>query len=81
MDSVFIERIWRSVKSECLYLRELETGSQASKILGDWFLFYNEQRPHTAKDLPRRKPFTAHPQASEASKPCSYCPGWPCWPR
>ena len=24
-----------------------------------------------------KKPFTAHPQASEASKPCPYCPGWP----
>ena len=50
MDSVMIERIWRSVKWECLYLRKMETGSQARKILRDWFQFYNDQRPHTAFD-------------------------------
>lgn len=50
MDNVFIERLWRSVKWECVYLRELETGSQARQALGDWFRFYNEQRPHTAFD-------------------------------
>ena len=33
MDIVMIECIWRSVKWECLYLREVETGSQARKIL------------------------------------------------
>lgn len=50
MDNVFIERLWRSVKWECLYLRELETGSQARRALEHWFHFYNEQRPHTAFD-------------------------------
>lgn len=50
MDNVMIERPWRSVKWECLYLREVETGSQARKILRDRFQFYNEQRPHTAFD-------------------------------
>ena len=48
MDNVMIERPWRSVKWECLYLREVETGSQARKILRDRFQFYNEQFPHTA---------------------------------
>lgn len=37
MDNVMTECIWRSVKWECLYLREVETGRQASKILRDWF--------------------------------------------
>ena len=50
MDSLMIKRIWRSVKWECLYLREVETGSQALKILRDWFQFYNKQRPLTAFD-------------------------------
>ena len=50
MDNVMIERLWRSVKWECLYLREVETGSQAPKLLRDRFLFYNEQRSHTAFD-------------------------------
>ena len=35
MDNVFIERLWRSVKWECLYLRELETGTQAWQELGN----------------------------------------------
>ena len=34
MDNVFIERLWRSVKCECIYRRELETGSQARQALG-----------------------------------------------
>ena len=50
MDNLMIKRIWRSVKWECLYLREVETGSQALKILKDWFQFYNKQRPLTAFD-------------------------------
>ena len=37
MDNVFIERLWRSVKWECVYLREFETGSQARQALGNWF--------------------------------------------
>ena len=39
-----------SIKRECLYLRKVETGSQAGKILRDWFQFYSEQRPPTAFD-------------------------------
>jgi len=31
MDNVFIERLWRSLKWECVYLRKLETGSQATR--------------------------------------------------
>ena len=53
MDNTCEQRIWRSVKWECLYLRKMETGSQARKILRDWFQFYNDQRPHTAFDCRR----------------------------
>ena len=56
IDNVFIERLWRSVKWECVYLREFGTGSQARQALGNWFRFYNEQRPHTAFD--GRHPWT-----------------------
>ncbi len=48
MDNVFIERLWRSVKSEEVSLREFETGSPARQGLGDWFRFYSEQRSRTA---------------------------------
>lgn len=66
MDNVFIERLWRSVKWECLYLRELETGSQARQALGHWFHFYNEQRPHTAFD--GRRPMDVYRDSQLGSK-------------
>jgi len=50
MDNVMIERLWRSLKYECVYLRELETGSQARNELAKWFRFYNWQRPHSTFD-------------------------------
>lgn len=66
MDNVFIERLWRSVKWECIYLRELETGSQAREALDDWFRFYNEQRPHTAFD--GRRPMEVYRDGQRAPK-------------
>ena len=66
MDNVFIERLWRSVKWECIYLRELETGSQARQAIGNWVPFYNEQRPHTAFD--GRRPMDVYREGQSASK-------------
>ncbi len=48
MDNVFIERLWRSLKYECVYLRELETGIHASREIEVWFSYYNEDRPYSA---------------------------------
>ena len=50
MDNVFIERLWRSLKYECVYLGEWATGSQARAGIGRWFAFYNDRRPHSALD-------------------------------
>ena len=47
MDNVFIERLWRSLKYECVYLHAFENGSEARKYIGNWILFYNTQRPHS----------------------------------
>ena len=47
-DNVFVERLWRSLKYECVYLHAWETGSQARVGIGRWIPFYNDQRPHTA---------------------------------
>ena len=44
------EKVAISSCLECVYLREFETGSQARQALGDWFHFYNEQRPQRAFD-------------------------------
>ncbi len=50
VDNVFIERLWRSLKYECVYLRELENGHQAEREIGTWIRFYNEERPHSHYD-------------------------------
>jgi putative transposase len=47
MDNVFIERLWRSLKYECVYLLAFENGSEARKSIGAWILFYNTKRPHS----------------------------------
>lgn len=48
MDNVFIERLWRSLKYECVYLREFETGHDAKAEIGGWIDYYNRERPHSA---------------------------------
>ena len=48
LDNIFIERLWRSLKYECVYLHAWETDSQARAGIGRWMTFYNHQRPHTA---------------------------------
>jgi putative transposase len=48
MDNVFIERLWRSMKYECVYLHAFETGSELRQGLGRWIGFYNATRPHSA---------------------------------
>ena len=48
MDNVFIERLWRSLKYECVYLRDLESGIEARREIGTWIRYYNEERPHSA---------------------------------
>jgi putative transposase len=50
LDNRFIERLWRSVKYEDVYLRDYGDGLDAGRGLGQWFLEYNEQRPHMALD-------------------------------
>jgi putative transposase len=47
-DNIFIERLWRSLKYERIYLKAYETGVELCKDLNIWFTFYNENRPHTA---------------------------------
>ena len=47
MDNVFIERLWRSLKYESVYLREFETGLDAQCEIEKWLRFYNMERPHS----------------------------------
>ena len=50
-DNVFIERFWRSLKYECVYLNAVETGSEARDGIGRWIRFYNERRPHSTHGI------------------------------
>lgn len=45
-DNIFVERLWRSVKYECVYLQEWENVTTAREGLDEYFQFYNFERPH-----------------------------------
>jgi len=48
MDNVFIERLWRSLKYEDIYLKGYCDGREARDGIGAWIAFYNTRRPHQA---------------------------------
>lgn len=50
MDNIFIERLWRSLKYEAVYLHEMTDGFAAGRVIGEWIDFYNTGRPHSALD-------------------------------
>jgi putative transposase len=50
MDNVFVERLWRSLKYEEVYLKAYETVRQARESIGAWIAFYNRERFHQALD-------------------------------
>ena len=45
---MFIERLWRSLKYECVYLHAFETGSELRAGLLRWIGYYNTRRPHSS---------------------------------
>jgi len=47
-DNIFIERFWRSLKYESLYLHSFETVAEARETFGDYITFYNQRRYHQA---------------------------------
>lgn len=57
-DNIFIERLWRSVKYEEVYLKGYETGKDAIDGFKNYFPFYNNERPHQA--LGYKVPYEIH---------------------
>ncbi|PHS07248.1 MAG: hypothetical protein COA78_13540 [Blastopirellula sp.] len=51
IDNQMIERLWRSLKYECIYLNAFETGSQARTGIGKWMTYYNTERPHSTHGI------------------------------
>ena len=47
-DNVFVERLWKSIKYEEVYLRSYDTVSQARDGIGRYMSFYNAHRPHSS---------------------------------
>jgi putative transposase len=58
LDNVFIERLWRSVKHEEVYLKEYHNGWEAEDSLGSYFRFYCDERVHQSLDY--RTPATVY---------------------
>ena len=58
LDNIFVERLWRSVKYECVYTKEWNTVGEATVGLRDYFQFYNHKRPHSA--IAGKTPFSVH---------------------
>ena len=67
-DNVFVERLWRSVKYEEVYLKAYETVSEARASIGRYLAFYNGRRPHSSLDrqTPDQAYFTRLPQIAAA---------------
>jgi transposase InsO family protein len=53
MDDVFIERVWRSLKYEDVYLKGYADGREAKAGISDWIIFYNERRLSSGARLSR----------------------------
>jgi putative transposase len=48
MENIFIERLWRSLEYEAVYLQDIAGGFSAERIVDTWINFYNRERPHSA---------------------------------
>ena len=49
-DNIFIERLWRSLKYELIYIKEFNNGKHLQEEVNKWFYWYNQSRPHQALD-------------------------------
>lgn len=67
-DNVFVERLWRSLKYEHVYLHAYETVGEARSKIGRYFEFYNSRRPHSSlgAQTPDQVYFHRPPEASAA---------------
>ena len=50
LENIFIERLWRSLKYEAIYLHEIADGFTAWRLIAEWLRFCNSERPHLALD-------------------------------
>ena len=73
-----IERLWRSLKYEAVYLHDLADGFQARRVIGEWIDFYNAERPHSALGgKPPVETYSGDPVADMMGKPLRALPTYP----
>ena len=60
LDNIFIERLWRSLKYEEVFIKAYGSVIEARRGIGGWLCFYNEERPHQA--LGYRTPCAVSPE-------------------
>jgi putative transposase len=65
LDNVFVERLWRSLKYEEVYLKDYRSVAELVTGLTNWFRFYNEERPH--QSLKYRTPAQVYQEAGRSS--------------
>lgn len=65
-DNIFIERLWRSLKYEEVYLKDYESLREACRSIADYFYFYNYERPH--QSLGYTEPYRVYTQARQGVK-------------
>jgi putative transposase len=67
-DNVVVERLWRSIKYEEVYLRAYDSVSEARASIGRYLTFYNSRRPHSSLDrsTPDQAYFNSLPQRAAA---------------
>jgi len=58
LDNIFVERLWRSVKYEDVYLQDYQSVPEVRTGLGNYFQFYNTERPH--QSLQYKTPYEVH---------------------
>lgn len=68
-DNIFIERLWRTLKYEKIYLKSYETGAELFKDLRIWFDYYNGKRGHSSLD--KKTPNEAYRQGMEKLNPAA----------
>ena len=64
-DNIFVERLWRSLKYEEVYLNDYGSVLEATRGISRWFEFYNRERPH--QNLGYRIPYEAFIKVPQAS--------------
>jgi putative transposase len=66
LDNVFVERLWRSLKYEDLYMKYYQSVAELEAALTSWFRFYNHERPH--QSLKYRTPAEVYQEAGRGSR-------------